>query len=81
MLYKTGSRNEYCGEPTFIPKPDINTDEDDGVVLIPVSSGDVNKPDYLTILDGKTFQELARSEFEHTKFIQSQHSLFLGLGE
>ncbi|CAL8110496.1 unnamed protein product [Orchesella dallaii] len=77
-LYKTGSRTEYCGEPTFIPKPDINTDEDDGVVLIPVSSGDITKPDYLAILDSKSFQELARAEFD-TKFVQCLHGTFVPL--
>jgi hypothetical protein len=29
--YKTSGENEFCAEPTFIPKLDPTADEDDGI--------------------------------------------------
>ncbi|OXA57763.1 hypothetical protein Fcan01_07859 [Folsomia candida] len=74
-LFKVGE-NEYCGEPSFIPKMAFDSDEDDGVVLVPVSCADSNKLDYLACLDSKTFLELGRVEFE-TKFLQALHGIFM----
>jgi carotenoid cleavage dioxygenase-like enzyme len=46
-------------EPVFVEKPNP-TSEDDGVVLVMVLS---DKNDYLSILDAKSFSEIARAEF------------------
>ena len=75
LLWSTNHANEFCGEATFIPNPDKTMDEDDGCVISAVSSGDPGKPDYLVILDGKTFKEIARAEF-NAKFAQTLHGTF-----
>ncbi|GAB6018635.1 hypothetical protein CHUAL_000316 [Chamberlinius hualienensis] len=49
----------YCGEPAFIPSPNAQ-DEDDGVVVAGVCSGKADKEDYMIVLDGKSFKEIAR---------------------
>jgi hypothetical protein len=40
-----------------------------------VSSGDPKKPDYLVIIDAKTFVETARAEF-NASFAQTLHGAF-----
>jgi len=50
----------YPGEITFLPKPGA-IDEDDGILLtVVVDVSDA--PDFLLILDAKTFKEIARAE-------------------
>ena len=49
----------YPGELVFVPKPD-SQDEDDGVVMTIVLDH-LNNGSFLLILDGKTFQEVARA--------------------
>ncbi|KAL9692872.1 hypothetical protein quinque_012157 [Culex quinquefasciatus] len=56
--------NCYPSEPIFVPAPDPQS-EDDGVVLAAMVWGrDEENRVGLLVLDGKTFTELARSEFE-----------------
>ncbi len=74
-LYTVGA-NEYCGGPIFIPKSEPTSDEDDGIVLVPVSCNEPTKPDFLTFLDSKTFEELGRVEFETVKFVQAISGIF-----
>ncbi|XP_025080912.1 beta,beta-carotene 15,15'-dioxygenase-like [Pomacea canaliculata] len=49
------------GEPVFVPEPGA-AEEDKGVVLCPVLSKTGKDPCFLLILDGQTFQEIARAE-------------------
>ncbi|ORZ31212.1 carotenoid oxygenase [Catenaria anguillulae PL171] len=56
----------YPGEPVFIPRPSGNgarTEEDDGVVLTIVLDA-IRSVSFLLLLDGKTFEEVARAEIE-----------------
>lgn len=50
----------WCGEPIFVPAPESSV-EDDGVVLAIINNA-VTKSSFLLILDGKSFQEIARAE-------------------
>ncbi|TNN84665.1 Beta,beta-carotene 15,15'-dioxygenase [Liparis tanakae] len=47
-------------EPVFIPRPNGES-EDDGVVLATVISTDAALSDFILILDGRTFKEVARA--------------------
>ncbi|KAL6985441.1 Carotenoid cleavage dioxygenase 8, chloroplastic [Sarracenia purpurea var. burkii] len=49
-------------EPFFVPRPDA-TEEDDGVVISIIS--DKNGEGYALILDGSTFEEIARAKFPY----------------
>ena len=65
-----------AGEPIFVDRlpncPD--TDEDDGVVLVMVQSTKHN--DFLSIIDAKTFKEVARCEINNVKFSFGFHGFF-----
>ncbi|KAM4721781.1 beta,beta-carotene 15,15'-dioxygenase [Rhinophrynus dorsalis] len=50
----------WPAEPLFIPSPDAK-EEDDGVILSCIVSSDQEKPNFLLILDAKTFKELGRA--------------------
>jgi carotenoid cleavage dioxygenase-like enzyme len=54
-------KNCYPSEPVFIPKPCVNSaeEEDDGVVVSQVYDG-VRKETFLLVLDGKSMLEIAR---------------------
>lgn len=54
-----GEANSFISEPIFIPRPNGES-EDDGVVLVSVANANPGQPCFIAILDGKTFQELAR---------------------
>ncbi|MCJ8737373.1 hypothetical protein PDJAM_G00023160 [Pangasius djambal] len=47
-------------EPVFVPRPGAS-EEDDGVVLTSVINGNPGESDFLLVLDGKSFQEMARA--------------------
>ncbi|XP_051151671.1 carotenoid cleavage dioxygenase 8 homolog B, chloroplastic [Andrographis paniculata] len=49
-------------EPFFVPRPGA-TEEDDGVVISMIS--DKNGEGYALLLDGSTFEEIARAEFPY----------------
>lgn len=53
----------YPGEPIFVARPGA-TDEDDGVVLSVVLDARA-AASYLLVLDGRTFEELARANVPH----------------
>jgi len=55
------SETLYPGEAVYIPRPG-STDEDDGVVISIVLDSDESKPNFLLILDAKSFKEIARAE-------------------
>lgn len=50
----------YPGEITYIPRPG-STEEDDGVLLSVVLDVEVDSPDFLLVLDARTFKELGRA--------------------
>jgi carotenoid cleavage dioxygenase-like enzyme len=53
----------YPGEPVFVHRPD-GTDEDDGVVMSVVLDGQTERS-FLLVLDGGSFDEVARAEAPH----------------
>lgn len=55
------SSDLFPGECVFIPRPGA-VDEDDGVVLSIVLSANESRSHFLLILDGRTFQEIARAD-------------------
>ena len=50
-------------EPIFVPNPDGEKEEDDGVLLCVVLDG-VKGSSYLLCLDARTMEELGRAEAE-----------------
>lgn len=54
-------KGNCVGEAIFVPSPNA-TEEDDGVLLVPVISTDRQSPCYLTILNAQTMQEMARCD-------------------
>nr|AXQ06573.1 beta,beta-carotene-15,15'-dioxygenase [Pinctada imbricata] len=62
-------------EPVFVPNPEQKS-EDDGVVLSPVKAYGKGARPYLILLDGKTFTELARIEFDTSRFSLDFHGFF-----
>ncbi len=53
----------YPGEPLFVARPGA-TDEDDGVVLSVILDAR-GEHSYLVVLDGRSFEELARADVPH----------------
>ncbi|CAL4067889.1 unnamed protein product, partial [Meganyctiphanes norvegica] len=50
----------YPGEPVFIPAPDAK-EEDDGIILTSVADVRKDHPDFLAILDARSFEEIGRA--------------------
>ncbi|XP_052210501.1 carotenoid cleavage dioxygenase 8 homolog B, chloroplastic [Diospyros lotus] len=66
-LFEKKAKNWYDegsvpSEPLFVPRPGA-TEEDDGVVISMIS--DKNGEGYALLLDGSTFEEIARAEFPY----------------
>lgn len=57
------AENCYPGEPIFVARPNA-TQEDDGAVLSLVLDS-VKERSFLLVLDGQTFEEIARAELPH----------------
>ncbi|XP_036442999.1 beta,beta-carotene 15,15'-dioxygenase [Colossoma macropomum] len=53
------AENCFPSEPVFIPRPGA-TEEDDGVILTSVINCIPDESDYLLVLEGKSFKEVAR---------------------
>jgi torulene dioxygenase len=80
------AKDEYPGEPIFIPDPTVSSDgdaaqEDNGVVLSVVLDGNTRQS-YLLVLDAKTFQPMAKAKLPchvpfgfHGSFIGNQQSM------
>ncbi|XP_077983649.1 beta,beta-carotene 15,15'-dioxygenase-like [Glandiceps talaboti] len=67
-------KDAHPSEPVFVPKPGA-TKEDEGVVLSSVMTVGENNPSFLLVLDGETFEEIARAEVPvHVTY--SLHGLF-----
>ncbi|KAK3105429.1 hypothetical protein FSP39_025126, partial [Pinctada imbricata] len=62
-------------EPIFIPNPEEKS-EDDGIILSPVKTYGRDDRPYLIVLDGKTFSEVARVEFDTSRFSIDFHGFF-----
>uniref|UniRef100_A0A8D3C034 Uncharacterized protein n=1 Tax=Scophthalmus maximus TaxID=52904 RepID=A0A8D3C034_SCOMX len=61
--------NCWPSEPVFIPRPNAES-EDDGVVLTSVINFNPGQSDFLLVVDGRTFKEVARANNE-----SDRHSL------
>lgn len=55
---------QFVGEPVFIPRPGA-IDEDDGVILSSITDIVNEERNYLLVLDGKSFKEIARAHVNH----------------
>ena len=62
---KTWKAEEYVvpGHPIFIPKPGA-ADEDDGILMAVMTDARKQGKSYIVFLDGKTFEEVSRAEFD-----------------
>ncbi|WP_276281867.1 carotenoid oxygenase family protein [Halorussus caseinilyticus] len=59
------AEGHYAGEPIFVPNPDdAAVPEDRGVVLAPALDTE-SEQSLLVVLDGETFEELARAQVPH----------------
>lgn len=66
----------YPSEPTFVPTPGA-TSEDDGVVLVPFTSGDTNRTN-LVLLNGEDLRFIDMAEGQ-ILIPQSQHGRYVNL--
>lgn len=66
---------QYPAEPIFVPRP-FSTDEDDGVVLVPVVDTRKDHKHSLVVLDGKSFTEIARVGLKET-IPNALHGIFI----
>ncbi|XP_066503498.1 beta,beta-carotene 15,15'-dioxygenase isoform X2 [Hoplias malabaricus] len=53
------ANNCFPSEPVFVPRPGA-TEEDDGVILTSVINSNPGESDFLLVLDGKSFKEVAK---------------------
>ncbi|XP_041824936.1 beta,beta-carotene 15,15'-dioxygenase isoform X2 [Melanotaenia boesemani] len=67
--------NCWPSEPVFVPRPNGES-EDDGVVLVSVTTSNPGQSGYILILDGKTFKEVARANVQ-TALRMDMHGLFI----
>ncbi|KZO95675.1 carotenoid oxygenase [Calocera viscosa TUFC12733] len=65
--YWHGTDGQTPGEPIFVPRPG-GKEEDDGVVLSVVLDG-LGKRSFLLVLDGRSFEEIARAEAPEGKWV------------
>jgi len=65
----------FPGEPLFIPNPN-GTDEDDGILISPVTNYIVGMDDFLLFLDAKTMKEIGRATFKN-KIPPALHGIYL----
>ncbi|XP_042896684.1 carotenoid-cleaving dioxygenase, mitochondrial isoform X2 [Parasteatoda tepidariorum] len=67
----------YPSEPVYVPRPG-SVEEDDGVLLSVVLDTDLDAPDFLMVLDARTFKELGRAIVPNdVKLPPSVHGVFL----
>lgn len=66
---------QYPAEPIFVPRPH-STEEDDGVLVIPVVETRKDQTNYLIVLDAKTFDEIARVESKES-IPNAMHGIFI----
>lgn len=71
------AENCFPSESVFVPRPGA-TEEDDGVVLTSVINCNPGESDFLLVLDGKSFQELARASV-NVELHMDMHGLFIPL--
>lgn len=74
FLFKE-SDTYYFGEPTFVPNPDGQT-EDDGVLITAVTDIREESRDFLLFVDAKNMEELGRAEFEND-IPQALHGIYV----
>ncbi|KAM9337755.1 beta,beta-carotene 15,15'-dioxygenase [Symphorus nematophorus] len=70
-----GEDNCWPSEPMFIPRPNGES-EDDGVVLVSVINSNPDQSDFMLILDGRTFKEVARANV-NTELHRDMHGFFI----
>ncbi|XP_014788840.1 retinal Mueller cells isomerohydrolase [Octopus bimaculoides] len=75
-IFHKDPKGNSLGEPVFVATPDAK-EEDDGVLLIPVISIDINSPCYLTILNASTMEVIATCEVPTSTVIPTSfHGFF-----
>ncbi|XP_008305705.1 beta,beta-carotene 15,15'-dioxygenase [Cynoglossus semilaevis] len=67
--------NCWPSEPIFVPRPNGES-EDDGVVLAAVINSNPDQADFLLVLEGRTFTELARANV-NAKLQKDVHGYFI----
>nr|XP_057916445.1 beta,beta-carotene 15,15'-dioxygenase [Doryrhamphus excisus] len=70
--------NCWPSEPVFVPRPDGEA-EDDGVVLASVINTNPDQSNFILILDGRTFKEVARG-YVNTDLQKDMHGFFIPFG-
>ncbi|CAL8109442.1 unnamed protein product [Orchesella dallaii] len=77
----TASSDHFAGESIFIPRNPGTVDEGDncedaGVIVSAISSSNPAAKDYLVVLDGESFREMARAEFS-SQIPTGLHGIFM----
>lgn len=73
---KMWSRDDHVfGEPVFIPRPGA-TEEDDGIIMVPMTDNRDDKPDSIFFFSASTMEEIGRAVFP-VRIPPSLHGLFL----
>ncbi|XP_058486127.1 beta,beta-carotene 15,15'-dioxygenase [Solea solea] len=67
--------NCWPSEPVFVPRPNGES-EDDGVALVSVINSNPGQSDFILILDGRTFKEVARANV-NTELHKDVHGFFI----
>ncbi|KAG7327290.1 hypothetical protein KOW79_008896 [Hemibagrus wyckioides] len=75
LQVKWSAENCFPTEPVFVPRPGAS-EEDDGVVLTSVINYNPGEPDFLLVLDGKSFQEMARASV-NVELHMDMHGFFI----
>ncbi|XP_038581883.1 beta,beta-carotene 15,15'-dioxygenase [Micropterus salmoides] len=71
--------NCWPSEPIFIPRPNGES-EDDGVALTQVINTNPGQSNFILILDGRTFKEVARANV-NTELHKDMHGCFIPQGD
>ena len=75
VVYWEENEFTFPGEPYFVPNPN-GLGEDDGIVIAAVSDCRSTGKDFLVFLDGKSFEEVGRAEF-NARIPLSGHGIFM----
>ena len=70
-----GSDFCYPSEPVFVPVPNIDSDEDDGVIVSIIFNGKEEKS-FLLVLEAKELKEIARVDLPHVIPLSFGHGAY-----
>ncbi|CAI4232991.1 unnamed protein product [Auanema sp. JU1783] len=76
-VWKKPKNSHMCAEPVFIPHPQL-TEEDDGILLVPVMTSEDGDNPYLVVLNSKDMTEIARFVIPESRIPFGFHGIYSG---